>query len=104
PRRRIRGPRPGGRIAGVRGRSRALPGRTPGRPVWGRVPRGGRGLLMRTPAIEFGDGRRPESATRVTLPAFDGPLALLLALIEARQLDVLTVPLGALPDAHRGPP
>jgi segregation and condensation protein A len=53
-----------------------------------------------TPAIAFGDGRRPEAATRVTLPAFDGPLALLLALIEARQLDVLTVPLGALADAY----
>ena len=52
------------------------------------------------PAIAFGDGRRPEAATHVTLPAFDGPLALLLALIEARQLDVLTVPLGALADAY----
>jgi len=52
------------------------------------------------PAVAFGDGRRPEAATRVTLPAFDGPLALLLALIEARQLDVLTVPLGALADAY----
>ena len=52
------------------------------------------------PSIAFGDGRRPETVTRVTLPAFDGPLALLLALIEARQLDVLTVPLGALADAY----
>ena len=52
------------------------------------------------PAIAFGDGRRPEAATRVTLPAFDGPLGLLLALIEARQLDVLTVPLGALAGAY----
>ncbi len=52
------------------------------------------------PAIAFGEGRRPEAQTRVTLPAFDGPLALLLALIEARQLDVLTVPLGALTDAY----
>jgi segregation and condensation protein A len=52
------------------------------------------------PAVEFGDGRRPEAATRVTLPAFDGPLALLLALIEARQLDVLTVPLGGLAGAY----
>ncbi len=52
------------------------------------------------PAIAFGQGRRPEAATRVTLPAFDGPIALLLALIEARQLDVLTVPLGALADAY----
>jgi segregation and condensation protein A len=52
------------------------------------------------PAVAFGEGRRPESATRVTMPAFDGPLALLLALIEARQLDVLTVPLGALAGAY----
>jgi len=52
------------------------------------------------PAVAFGEGRRPEAATRVTLPAFDGPLGLLLALIEARQLDVLTVPLGALADAY----
>ena len=34
------------------------------------------------------------------MPEFDGPLALLLSLIEARQLDVLTVPLGALADAY----
>ena len=52
------------------------------------------------PAVAFGEGRRPEAATHVTLPEFDGPLALLLALIEARQLDVLTVPLGALADAY----
>ena len=51
-------------------------------------------------AIAFGEGRRPEAATRVTLPAFDGPLALLLALIEARQMDVLTVPLGGLAGAY----
>jgi segregation and condensation protein A len=31
---------------------------------------------------------------------FDGPLALLLALIEARQLDVLTVPLGGLAESY----
>jgi segregation and condensation protein A len=53
-----------------------------------------------SPAVALGDGRRPETAMRVTLPAFDGPLALLLALIEARQLDVLTVPLGALAEAY----
>ena len=52
------------------------------------------------PSVAFGEGRRPEAATRITLPAFDGPLALLLSLIEARQLDVLTVPLGALADAY----
>ncbi len=32
--------------------------------------------------------------------AFEGPLALLLSLIEARQLDVLTVPLGGLARAY----
>lgn len=52
------------------------------------------------PAVVFGEGRRPETATRVQLGAFDGPLALLLALIEARQLDVMSVPLGALADAY----
>ena len=52
------------------------------------------------PAVVFGEGRRPEAATRVRLDAFDGPLALLLSVIEARQLDVLTVPLGALAEAY----
>ncbi len=52
------------------------------------------------PAVVFGEGRRPESATRVQVAEFEGPLALLLALIEARQLDVLTVPLGALAEAY----
>lgn len=44
--------------------------------------------------------RRPESATSVRLEDFDGPLGLLLTLIEARQLDVMTVPLGALAGAY----
>ena len=52
------------------------------------------------PAVTFGEGRRPESRTQVQMEAFDGPLGLLLSLIEARQLDVLTVPLGALADAY----
>ncbi len=52
------------------------------------------------PAVRFGDGRRPENATHVQVAEFDGPLALLLSLIEARQLDVLTVPLGGLADAY----
>jgi segregation and condensation protein A len=51
-------------------------------------------------AITFGDERRPEAATHVQVAEFDGPLALLLSLIEARQLDVLTVPLGGLADAY----
>ncbi|MHB8958889.1 MAG: segregation and condensation protein A [Candidatus Limnocylindrales bacterium] len=56
--------------------------------------------LLTPPSVAFGEGRRPDAATRVTMSAFDGPLALLLALIEARQLDVLTVPLGALAAAY----
>jgi chromatin segregation and condensation protein Rec8/ScpA/Scc1 (kleisin family) len=51
-------------------------------------------------AVHFGEGRRPETATQVRMAEFDGPLGLLLSLIEARQLDVLTVPLGALADAY----
>jgi segregation and condensation protein A len=52
------------------------------------------------PSVQFQDARRPEAGTLVRLEMFDGPLALLLALIEARRLDVLTVPLGALADAY----
>jgi segregation and condensation protein A len=52
------------------------------------------------PAVRIEDGRRPESGTHVRLETFDGPLALLLALIEARRMDVLTVPLGALADSY----
>jgi segregation and condensation protein A len=52
-------------------------------------------------AVVFGEGRRPEATTtHVRMADFQGPLGLLLALIEARQLDVLTVPLGALADAY----
>jgi segregation and condensation protein A len=52
-------------------------------------------------SIAFGEGRRPDATvTHVTSPAFTGPLGLLLTLIEARQLDVLTVPLGDLAEAY----
>jgi len=51
-------------------------------------------------AVRFGEGRRPEAATQVSVGEFDGPLGLLLTLIESRQLDVLTVPLGELADAY----
>jgi segregation and condensation protein A len=49
--------------------------------------------------VEFGAGSA-EGVTHVRLEDFDGPLALLLAVIEAHQLDVLTVPLGALAEAY----
>ncbi|MFL5675487.1 MAG: segregation and condensation protein A [Chloroflexota bacterium] len=55
---------------------------------------------LRGPAVTFGEGRRAEHRTQVQMAEFEGPLALLLSLIEARQLDVLTVPLGALADAY----
>jgi segregation and condensation protein A len=51
------------------------------------------------PAVAF-DAGLARSVTHVRMEAFDGPLALLLALIEARQLDVLTVPLGGLAEAY----
>ncbi len=50
--------------------------------------------------ISFADARRPEDATHVRLDVFDGPIALLLSLIEQRQLDVLTVKLGDLAGAY----
>jgi segregation and condensation protein A len=42
----------------------------------------------------------PEPSFEVQLPTFSGPLAVLLHLIESRQLDVLTVPLAELADAY----
>ena len=57
--------------------------------------------VMTAPAaVRFDEGRRPETTTHVQVAAFDGPLGLLLSLIEARQLDVLTVPLGDVADAY----
>jgi segregation and condensation protein A len=64
--------------------------------------RGAEGALPNSgvaPQVVLGGGR-VEGATHVRLEEFEGPLALLLALIEARQLDVLTVPLGGLAEAY----
>ena len=57
---------------------------------------------MTPSAVEFrfAEARRPEDATHVRLDVFDGPIALLLSLIEQRQLDVLTVRLGDLAGAY----
>ncbi len=49
--------------------------------------------------ISFDEAHRAEDATHVRLESFDGPLAMLLALIEQHQLDVLTVRLGDLAPA-----
>jgi segregation and condensation protein A len=51
-------------------------------------------------SVVFGARRRPEDATEIRLPEWEGPLGLLLALVEARRLDVLAVPLGALAEAY----
>ena len=45
-------------------------------------------------------GAKPDRATHVRLERFDGPLALLVALIEQRELDILDVPLGDLCGAY----
>ncbi|MGH2445626.1 MAG: hypothetical protein ACRDGD_06250, partial [Candidatus Limnocylindria bacterium] len=46
-------------------------------------------------AVPVGDG-----SFTVALPVFEGPLQLLLHLIESRQLDILTVPLAEVADAY----
>jgi segregation and condensation protein A len=63
-------------------------------PGWQAPPR-----LGASPEVVIEPGRH-QPATQVRLAEFEGPLALLLALIEARQLDVLTVPLGGLAEAY----
>ena len=48
------------------------------------------------PTVRIEPGRGREWATHVSIAEWDGPLGLLLSLIEAHRLDVLTVPLGGL--------
>lgn len=50
--------------------------------------------------VRIDGGPRPEASTRVSVGEWEGPLGLLLSLIEARQLDILTVPLGALAESY----
>ena len=57
-------------------------------------------MLGIAPAVRIESGRRPEQSTHVSMPEWEGPLGLLLSLIEANRLDVLTVPLGALAEAY----
>jgi segregation and condensation protein A len=51
-------------------------------------------------ALMVGGAVSGEPDFEVQLGVFSGPLAVLLQLIESRQLDVLTVPLSALADAY----
>jgi segregation and condensation protein A len=53
--------------------------------------------IERDPAVAVPIG---EAEFRLELPVFEGPLQLLLHLIESRQLDVLTVPLAEVADAY----
>jgi segregation and condensation protein A len=52
------------------------------------------------PVVRIEPGRGRDWATHVALPEWDGPLGLLLSLIEGRKLDPLTVPLGALAESY----
>jgi segregation and condensation protein A len=52
--------------------------------------------LQGVPSVRIEPGRGSDWATHVRIAEWEGPLGLLLSLIEARRLDVLTVPLGGL--------
>lgn len=56
--------------------------------------------LEGSPAVRIEPGRGQDWATHVRIAAWEGPLGLLLSLIEGRRLDVLTVPLGSLAEAY----
>ena len=93
------------RAAASRGRGQLMAGDgSPGDPGHGADRRRRRSWPPRWPPP-----RRRSASVRVAgrstgrrsrCPSSTDPLALLLSLIEARQLDVLTVPLGALADAY----
>jgi segregation and condensation protein A len=56
--------------------------------------------LEASPSVRIEPGRGSDWATHVRIAEWEGPLGLLLSLIEARRLDVLTVPLGGLAEAY----
>lgn len=51
-------------------------------------------------AVRIAETDHPDRAAHVRLEGYDGPLALLLGLIEQRELDILDVPLGDLAGAY----
>ena len=51
-------------------------------------------------AVRITETAHPDRAAHVRLQGYDGPLALLLGLIEQRELDILEVPLGDLAGAY----
>lgn len=52
------------------------------------------------PVVRIEPGRGRDWATHVAIAEWEGPLGLLLSLIEARRMDVLTVPLGGVAEAY----
>lgn len=50
--------------------------------------------------VSLAASAHPEHAAHVRTEGFEGPLGLLLSLIEERRLDILTVPLGELAGAY----
>ena len=70
-------------------------------------PRAGAALLPPLPRpvrgdtrVRFTDAEHPDRAAHVAVEGYQGPLALLLGLIEQRELDILAVPLGDLAGAY----
>lgn len=73
--------------------SRTLRGSTPQAPI---LPRLDPGRLQ----LSFAMSAHPEHVAHVRTEGFEGPLGLLVSLIEERRLDILTVPLGELAGAY----
>jgi segregation and condensation protein A len=51
-------------------------------------------------SVQFTDSDHPDRAAHVAVEGYQGPLGLLLGLIEQRELDILEVPLGDLAGAY----
>ena len=51
-------------------------------------------------SVRFADTAHPDRAAHVSVEGYDGPLGLLLGLIEQREMDILEVPLGDLAGAY----
>jgi segregation and condensation protein A len=51
-------------------------------------------------SVSFADSAHPDRAAHVSVEGYEGPLGLLLGLIEQRELDILEVPLGDLAGAY----
>jgi segregation and condensation protein A len=51
-------------------------------------------------SVRFAEAAHPDRAAHVAVEGYEGPLGLLLGLIEQRELDILEVPLGDLAGAY----